>query len=84
MNSFVKILLYFCHSAISQFLVIGCSELKLVQTAQFDQLIQLLNLIDIYCGDVFNWLTCMLISKNEKNDVQQGLAYRAYMGGEIT
>ena len=51
------------------FLSIACKELETAQTAEINQLFQLL-------GDVFYRLTCMLISKKVNNEVSRdSLAY---------
>ena len=68
-------LLTLCHPATSQYLIayiflfIACKELEIVETAEINQLFQLL-------GDVFYRLTCMLISKQVNNEVSRdSLAY---------
>ena len=50
----VRLINFFCHTAISQFLMadisfnIACKELKIAQIAQLNQLVQFLHLVHIY------------------------------------
>ena len=67
--------LTFCHPVIWQFLnatSIDWKELKLEQTAQINQLFQLLNQICVY-GHVMYGLPRMLMRKKENNDVSKDL-----------
>ena len=62
----------------SQFLIVAssilmdCKELKLVQTAQINNLFQLLKLLCVH-SDVFHGLTRTLMSKNLNRDVSKDL-----------
>ena len=67
---------FFCHPAISQFLMsdisfnTACKELKITQIAPLNQLFQLLHLAHIY-GHCFYWISLMLMSKNVNNDISK-------------
>ena len=72
----VRLINFFCHTAISQFLMadisfnIACKELKIAQIAQLNQLVQFLHLVDIYGHDFYE-LSRMLMRTNVNNDVSQ-------------
>ena len=69
-------LIFFCHPAISQFLMadisfnVACKELKIEQIGQLNQLLQLLHLLHRY-GRGFFELSRMLMRKNVSNDVSK-------------